>query len=507
MRIAILLAVALVDAASAATPCESLASLKLSGATIAAQLLPPGDFPLPAGRSIRNLPAFCRVAGVLKPTPDSDIHFEVWLPAGNWNGRFEGIGNGGFAGSISLTNLGAALQRGSAAAATDTGHTGGSTDASWALGHPQKVADFGYRAIHLTAETAKSLIAAFYGEGPRHSYFASCSNGGRQALMEAQRYPADYDGIVSGAPAYYWTHLMTGAADLAQRYAADPAAYIPPAKVAAIETAVLAACDQLDGVRDGVVGDPTKCHFDPAALLCKGADSDTCLTAPQLALVRHVLEGSRDSQGRQVQPAFSPGGETGTGGWVTWITGEKLNQANAVAYGTQFFRNMVYEDASWAVSGFNVDRDLKAADDKLAGTLNATDPDLARFQARGGKLILYHGWNDPAIPARGSIDYFQSMIAKMGAGTAGGFARLYMVPGMQHCSGGPGATAFDAMLPDIERWVESGTAPGTVVATKFKTEGNRASGVLRTRPLCPYPQTARWNGKTNPDDAASFTCR
>lgn len=507
MRIAILLAIALVDAASAATPCESLTALKLSGATLTAQLVPPGDFSLPAGRSIRNLPAFCRVAGVLKPAPDSDIHFEVWLPAEKWNGRLEGIGNGGFAGSISLAGLGAAVQRGSAAAATDTGHTGGGTDASWALGHPQKVADFGYRAIHLTAETAKSLIAAFYGEGPRHSYFDACSNGGRQALMEAQRYPADYDGIVSGAPAYHWTHLMTAAADLAQRYAADPAAYIPPAKVAAIATAVVAACDLLDGVKDGVVGDPTKCHFDPAALLCKGADSDSCLTAPQVAVVRHVLEGSRDSQGRQVEPGFSPGGETGAGGWVVWITGEKLNQANAVAYGTQFFRNMVYEDAAWAVGGFNVNRGIRAADDKLAAVLNATDPDLARFQARGGKLILYHGWNDPAIPAQGSIDYFQKMVAKMGAPAAGGFARLYLVPGMQHCSGGPGATAFDAMLPDIERWVESGTAPGTVIATKFKTEGNRASGILRTRPLCVYPQTAHWDGKGNPDEAASFTCQ
>jgi feruloyl esterase len=506
MRCTLILAM-LPWALAAATPCDSLGSLKLPNTTFAAQLVPAGDFPLPGGRSIRNLPAFCRVSGVLKPTPDSDIRFEIWLPAEKWSGRFEGIGNGGFAGSISLPALGAAVQRGSAAASTDTGHTGGSTDATWALGHPQKVADFGYRAIHLTAETAKRAIEAFYGDGPRHSYFDACSNGGRQALMEAQRYPDDYDGIVSGAPAYYWTHLMTGAADLAGRYAADAAAYIPPAKIATIENAVLAACDTLDGIPDGVIGDPTQCHFDPAPLLCKGADSDLCLTAPQLAVVRHVFEGSRDSKGHQVEPGMSPGGATGPSGWVAWITGEKPNQANAVAYGTQFFRNMVYEDASWTVRGFDVDRGVKAADDKLAGTLNATDPDLARFQARGGKLILYHGWNDPAIPAQGTIDYYQSVAARIGARNANEFLRLYMVPGMQHCGGGPGATAFDAMLPDIERWVESGAAPGAVIATKYKSEGNRASGVLRTRPLCPYPQTAHWDGHGSPDNAASFTCQ
>jgi feruloyl esterase len=489
---------------AAATPCESLT---LRNTAVTAQLVAAGDFPLPGRRAVRNLPAFCRVTGVLKPTPDSDIHFEVWLPAEKWSGRFEGIGNGGFAGSLSPAALGAAVLRGSAAAATDTGHTGAATDASWALGHPQKVTDFGYRAIHLTAEAAKSLIVAFYGDGPRHSYFDACSNGGRQALMEAQRYPADYDGIVAGAPAYQWTHLMTGSAELAQLYAADPASYIPPAKVATLETAVLAACDLLDGVKDGVISDPPKCRFDPVPLLCKGADSDSCLTAPQLAVVRHLFAGSRDSQGRQIEPGYSPGGENGPAGWIAWITGRRPNEAEGIAYGTQFYRNMVYEDAAWTPLHFNVGRGVQSADDKLAAILNATNPDLSQFQARGGKLIIYHGWNDPAIPAQGAIDYYQSVVAKMGARETASFVRLYMVPGMQHCSGGPGATAFDAMLPDIERWVETAAAPGAVMATKFKTEGNRASGVLRTRPLCPYPQTAQFDGKGNPDEAASFTCK
>jgi hypothetical protein len=500
----------LVQTAIAATPCESLASQKLPSITLAATLIPAGAYKQPNGRGMPNLPAFCRVSGVIKPSDDSDIHFEVWMPAENWSGRFEGIGNGGYAGSISPGALAAAISRGSAAAATDTGHNGGATAADWALGHPQKVIDFGYRAIHLTAESAKVLIAAFYGNGPRHSYFDSCSNGGRQALMEAQRYPEDYDGIVAGAPAYYWTHLLTGAAWLAQSAQAHPDEFIPPAKVAMLQDAVLAACDLIDGVRDGVLNDPTKCKFDPGTLLCKSGDAADCLTALQVDLVRHVYGGTRDSAGHSIVPGFYPGGESGPGGWSTWITGVRQGAAEGVSYGSQFYRNMVFEDANWSNgpgSAWTVDSGVKAADAKLASTLNATAADLAKFQARGGKLILFHGWNDPAIPAQFSIDYYNSVVSKMGAKKAAAFTRLYMVPGMQHCAGGPGATSFDDMLPQIEKWVEDNQPPGTVVATKFKTEGNRASGVLRTRPLCSYPQSAQWDGKGNPDDAASFTCK
>jgi len=494
----------------AATPCGSLTSLQLPSTSLSSMLVPAGEFKLSNGRSIPNLPAFCRIAGVIRPSSDSEIHFEVWLPADNWTGRFEGIANGGYAGSISTGALAAAINRGSAAAATDTGHMAAANDSTWALGHPQKVIDFGYRAIHLTAENAKALIAAFYGNGPRHSYFDGCSNGGRQALIEAQRYPGDYDGIVAGAPAYYWTHLLTGGAWLAQDLPTHPDQFIPPAKIAVLQNAVLAACDLLDGVRDGVLNDPTKCKFDPGTLLCKSGDAADCLTAPQVALVRHIYGGTRDSSGHLLLPGFYPGGESGPGGWTSWITGTQPGAAEGVIYGSGFYRNMVYEDANWpgeATRPWSIDAAIKAADSKLAATLNATANDLGSFQARGGKLILYHGWNDPAIPVQGTIDYYDSVNARMGAKKAESFTRLYIVPGMQHCAGGPGATSFDNMLPQIEKWVEDNQAPGAVIAARFNTDGNRSSGISRTRPLCAYPQSAQWDGKGNSDDAASFTCK
>ena len=270
-----------VTPASAGT-CSDLAKLTIKDTTITtADAVSAGAFTPPEGPAIQDMPAFCRVAGVIKPTGDSNIQFEVWMPSSGWNGKFQGIGNGGFAGSIGYATMAGAVKHGYATASTDTGHHAGGVDASWALGHPEKIADFGYRAIHETADKAKAIIRAFYGDGPKRSYFSSCSNGGRQALMEAQRYPADYDGIIAGAPAYYWTHLLTAAIWDMQATLADPASYIPPTKIPAIEAATLEACDALDGVKDGVIDNPVQCHFDPSKLLCKDADSDACLTGPQ----------------------------------------------------------------------------------------------------------------------------------------------------------------------------------------------------------------------------------
>ena len=261
----------------AAATCDSLASLKLANTHIAVSqaveagaFTPPGAPPNgPALATYKALPAFCRVAGSIKPSSDSDIQFEVWLPASGWNGKFEGVGNGGFAGAIGYAGLAASVSRGYVAASTDTGHRAGGTDATWALGHPEKVADFGYRAIHETTVQGKAIAKAFYGEGPKRSYFNSCSNGGRQALMEAQRYPADYDGIIAGAPANYWTHLLANAIWVVQSTMADSASYIPASKLPAIESAALAACDANDGVKDGIIDSPNLCQFKPAALLCK----------------------------------------------------------------------------------------------------------------------------------------------------------------------------------------------------------------------------------------------
>jgi Tannase and feruloyl esterase len=495
--------------AYAAPTCESLASLALPHTSItAAELHPAGDLSFPGGGNQRNLPAFCRVTGSIKPSADSDIRFEVWLPATGWNGKFQGVGNGGFAGSIGFGGLADAVRHNYASASTDTGHSGGGTSATWALLHPEKIIDFGYRAIHETAVTAKAIIERFYGDAPRWSYFNSCSNGGRQALMEAQRYPGDYNGIIAGAPANDWTHLFVESAYNIKATLNLPADYIPAAKLPAIQAAALEACDGIDRVKDGVIEDPRQCHFDPSALLCKGAESNSCLTAPQLDALRKLYAGARNSKGEQIFPGYSPGGEADLAGWTSWITGPAPERSTMFAFGTQFFMNMVFDDPNWQYHSFDVDRDMKVTDDKLAKVLNATDPDLGAFRARGGKLIVYHGWADAAIPALNAIRYVDSVDAKMGTKDADGFLRLYMVPGMQHCGGGSGTTSFgqsgtpagdrfhdlDAAL---ESWVEQGQAPAQIIAARPPS---------RTRPLCPYPTIASWKGSGSTDDAANFAC-
>jgi feruloyl esterase len=496
--------------------CESLAKLALPATTIAsAQSVPAGPMTMPQGPPV-DVPAFCRVAGSVKPSLDSDIQFEVWLPASGWNGRFKGNGNGGFAGSLSPRALAQAVAKGYATASTDTGHRGEATDASWAVGHPEKIVDFGYRAIHEMTVAGKAIAAAFYARPVQRAYFHSCSNGGRQALMEAQRFPEDYDGIIAGAPANDFTHLLAQAVWNRLATEADPAAYIPASKVPAIEAATLAQCDAKDGVEDGVVDDPSACAFRPAALLCKGADSDACLSAAQVGAVEKLLAGPRATT-VSVHPGLVAGGATGPGGWPLWITGPEAGKSLIGTFGTQFFRNMVFADPSWDFRSFQLERDTRAADEKLARTLNSTDPDLAAFRRRGGKLIVWHGWSDPGISPLNAIRYYEAVQAKMGAREADAFVRLFMLPGVQHCDGGPGPTGFygaGALKSDpqhdvnlaIERWVEEGVAPAQIVATKFKTAAEPASGVAGTRPLCPYPQVARYKGTAGTDEAGNFTC-
>jgi len=500
-----------------AAPCESLLKLSIPHGTVStAEARPAGAFTPPAGRAINGLPAFCRVAGTLKPSSDSDIRFEVWLPAEGWNGKFQGVGNGGYAGSISYAGLADAVRNGYATASTDTGHEDATGSAEWALKHPEKVTDFGYRAIHETAVTAKSVISTFYGAGPKKSYFNSCSNGGRQALMEAQRYPADYDGIIAGAPANYWTHLLSAAAFETKTMLSEPESYIPPAKLPAIQAAVLAQCDAIDGVKDGVIENPLACHFDPAVLQCHGPETNACLTVHQVATLKTVYDGLKNSKGETLMPGLSPGGEAEQGGWGSWVTGPEPTKSQMYAYGTQFFKNIVYNDPAWAFKNFDVDRDVKAADEREAKYLNSTDPDLSAFQKRGGKLILYHGWADAAIPAVNAINYYDSVNKKMGADKAAGFVRLYMVPGMQHCAGGSGATSFGQLgTPDgdrfhsvdaaLEAWVEQGSAPAEIIAAKRKSNDPK-SEIVRTHPLCPWPQVAKYKGTGSTDDAANFTC-
>src|SRR5436309_2712671 len=523
----VLTGAALAPAVRAATPtCESLAPLTLAkGKVMSAETVAAGAFTPPANlapwlggdpSAYKKLPAFCRVLAVARPSADSEIKIEVWMPASGWNGRFRGQGNGGFAGEIDYGSLAAAVGDGYASAGTDTGHSASGIDARWALGHPEKVIDFGYRAIHEMTQTAKAMILAFYGKSPQHSYFGGCSNGGRQALMEAQRFPEDYDGILAGAPANFFTHLLTKALADAQATTLDPASYIPSSKLPAIARAVNAACDAQDGVTDGILNDPRQCHFDRGTMLCKEGESGKCLTAGQVTTLKKLYEGPDDAKGRKIFPGYVPGAEEGPGGWETWITGPAPGKSLLFAFSGGYFSNFVYGKADWNYKDASVNEAMKAADEKTAKMLNATDPNLKAFKARGGKLILYHGWNDAAISALNTINYYNDVVRKMGARKSEAFARLYMMPGMQHCSGGPGTDSFGQGVADardaqhnvetaLEQWVEKAIAPNVIVATKYQGRG-ASTGVKMTRPLCPYPKIAKYKGTGDTNDAGNFVC-
>jgi feruloyl esterase len=464
----------------------------------------------------KSMPAFCRVAVTAKPSSDSDIKIQVWLPASGWNGKLLGIDNGGFAGLIDEMQMANAVKHGYAATATDTGHTGSPVDAAWAIGHPEKVIDFGHRGIHEMTSVAKTIAQTYYSKAAQHSYFAGCSDGGREALMEAQRYPEDYDGILAGAPANNWTPLLTTAAYDTQALTLDPASFIPQSKITTIAAAVSSACDEIDGVRDGILNDPRHCHFDPATIQCKAEDSDKCLTAPQVTALKKLYAGTPDAAGNIVFPGYLPGSETGEGGWGMWITGPAPAKSLMAFFGNGFFSGFVYEKADWDYKTFSVDAGLKAANDKTAQALNATDPNLKAFQQRGGKLIVYHGWNDPAISALNTVNYYDAMTKSMGKKDVDSFVRLYMVPGMQHCEGGPGPDSFGqvgelefensshSVDAALEEWVEKGTSPGSIVASKY--EGNDRAHAKMTRPLCAYPQAAKYKGSGDTNDAGNFAC-
>jgi feruloyl esterase len=449
----------------------------------------------------------------MTPTSDSYIRFEVWLPENDWNGKYLGVGNGGFAGSIGYSAMANNVNNGYATAASDTGHQAEGADASWAFRHPEKVIDFGYRALHLTTVNAKALITSFYGKPVAHSYFASCSDGGREALMEAQRFPADFNGILAGAPANNWTHLITAAVAGAQALI-SPTGYISSLKLPAIHKAALAACDAQDGVKDGVINNPTHCHFDPSVLLCKGPESVTCLIQPQIQSLTTLYTGAKDSHGKAVFPGFMPGSEDG---WAQWVVGFAPGGSFMSAYVENYFRYMVFDDPHWNVLTASIDESLRRAQEKTAKALNATDPDLQPFQSRGGKLILYHGWNDQAISPLNTIHYYQEIQKTMTPSSVSQFVRLYMVPGMQHCAAGPGPNTFGQFGPAqdhdpgkniyfaLENWVEGNQPPGQIIATKYAGD-NPANKAVMTRPLCPYPEIAQYKNSGSTTDASNFTC-
>jgi hypothetical protein len=514
----IVLAFLLVFASSApalhADSCTAIKDLKLPDTTITrAEHVASGDLEGPGiDKPLHDLPPFCRVVGVLRPTADSVIRFEVWLPQKDWNSRFLGVGTGGFAGSIGYQSLAVNLRRGFATAGSDAGHQGESEDASWAFGHPEKIKDFGWRAVHMTTERAKEVVKAYYGKTAAKAYFDSCSDGGREALMEAERFPEDYDGILAGAPANNWTRLVSAGIDITQKTAGDPRAYISTMKLPAIERASLAACDALDGVKDGIISDPAKCHFDPAVLLCKAEDSLDCLTQPQVDSLKTFYAGGVDGHGKSILPGYSMGDESGA--WREWVLGQGPGAGAGVQYVQNYFRYMVTGDTKWNILTADVDASLAAANKETATALNSTSPDLSPFAARGGKLIMYHGWNDPAISPWNSIAYYESVQKTMGAEKTESFMRLYMAPGMEHCAGGPGPSAFGQLgIPTtsgpkygvfdaLVGWVEKNVPVGDVIATKYTSDNK----VMMTRPLCPYPAIAKYKGTGDTNDAANFAC-
>jgi hypothetical protein len=504
-------------ASGAKASCEDLATFPLTDGKITSAVAISENSAIPLSLLPVSMVApvgFCRVAATLMPSSDSAIMAEVWLPdPAKWNGKFLGSGNGGFGGSVSgpALDMRMALAKGYATAGDDLGHeiTAVVVDGTWVIGHPEKVKDFAYRADHVTAEFAKALIAAYYGRPPQFSYFRGCSNGGHEALMEAERYPADYDGIIAGAPANSWTHIMAGFLWNETALFGKPESQIPQGKLAVIQDAVLAQCDTLDGVKDGIINDPAMCHFDPAVLLCKSGDAPNCLTPPQLDALRKIYDGPVNPRtGKSIYPGFPPGSEGLPQNWDFWITGPKAAQSQ---FGSQFFGGFVVADPKWDFRTFDFDRDVARTDAELGPVINSNNPDLKAFAARGGKLILFQGWADAAITPWGTIQYYRDIQQKMHPDQAQRFVRLFMAPGMMHCAGGPGPNTFDAVAA-IEQWREKNQAPETLVAARYANPAAALTGKplgepLSTRPLCAYPKVAHWIGKGSPDEAQNYVCR
>ena len=522
-----LLAAALLCATSAnlaraatAADCAGLSQLKLPGTTLQAAVeqgpvftppSPPGASmagqatPAPTAQRMppnplySNLPPFCRVQGAIHPAPGSDIRFEAWLPLSDWNGKFQGTGNGGYNGAIVYTALATGLLQHYATANTDMGHVATTPDPGrWALHHPGRVVDEGYRAQHETALKAKAIVQAFYGNKPSHSYFVGCSAGGWEALTEAHRYPHDYDGIIAGAPASQVVHLH---AEQIWGYLA--ARQLPTSKLDLIANAVLERCDARDGLKDGLISDPVGCDFQPAQLACKaGQDPAGCLLPAEVSALQKLYDGAHFADGTPVYPGWPRGFEPALA---------MAASDGVAALGSSTFRDMVYDNPDWDYHTIDYDRDVKAADAKIGEAMNDGSPDLAAFRKAGGKLILWHGWSDPLISALHTVGYYDQLAKHFAApgddaatavAKVSDFARLFLAPGVYHCGGGPGPGALES-VEALESWVERGMAPESIRAS-HRTSGGK---VDRTRPVCAVPHRAVYDGKGDVNDAASFSCK
>jgi feruloyl esterase len=527
--------------AAGASTCTSLASLILPETTVtAAQDITTGTF---GGQS--GLPPFCRVTATLAPTPGSSISIEVWMPASAWNGRFEGVGGGGYQGLIRYDEMAPALQQGYAIANTDEG-TGASgcsplfcgdagnegNPIAVAFGEPaaastglfgqsERIKDFGYRAIHLMTVRSKEIVNAYYKRQADHAYFSGCSTGGQNALMEAQRYPDDYDGIVAGAPANDRVNLHSLVVWDWQAAHAKPDSFVQPAQMTLVNNAVLAQCGGKDGglASDPFLTDPRACHFDPSVLQCTGSNSPpACLNPDQVTVIKKYYDGpSNPRTGQLIYPGNARGSEAATYTALGLILNEALPEPSfdGLFYWV-FGANFGNPASKVNYQNFNFDRDLAITNEALAGELNATSIELGGFKKHGGKLIMFHGWADPLIPSQGSIDYF-SAVARSETRTHDYF-RLFMAPGTWHCGSGPGPNVFGGVLNQggpndadhnilsaLVRWVEEGQAPERVIATKFVNDVP-AQGIVMQRPLCVFPKIAEYKGSGDTADAESFVC-
>jgi feruloyl esterase len=429
----------------------------------------------------------CKVSVTAKPTADSDIRLELWIPQGAaWNGKFVQLGNGGFAGSIPVIQFGRLARAGYAVSGTDDGHQDPvATNASWALGHPEKVIDFGWRAVKETTDASKALIAANKGKITK-AYFVGCSDGGREALMTAQRYPNDFDGIVAGAPANYMSQLF-GLSAAQQQTMARPGGYLGAPQRELLQKTALTECGG-----DAFIRDPMSCHFDPGKLACKAGQTDSCLTAPQVASAKAFYEGRKDKSGKVVFPGYSPGAEAVPGSWNAWITGptaETNQKAAGPSFSSNAFKYFGFSDPNFDYLKMDMGAQFEGARRKMAAVLDAPDPNLSAFKKHGGKLIQYHGWNDPAIPPRSSVVYYEDVRKTMG--DTSDFYKMYLVPGMLHCGGGVGPANVD-WVAQLDAWVTTGKAPGDVTAMGGQ---GQAPGGPPSQVLCPFPAVAKKTGE------------
>lgn len=509
-----------------AANCSDMLNLQLANTTITlAQTYPAGS--VVSGSTVAPVD-LCRVAGTVKPGPQSNVHFEVWIPTdGSWNGKYEQIGNGGFAGSISTSGIANGVSRGYATAATDDGTSGPPSGAPAFINNPDVLLDYGYRAIKATTDDSKAVLVALTGLVPSHSYFVGCSDGGREALQEAQRYPDDFDGIIVGSPVndqvgeFGSSYLYNMQTTLnGPQTNGVPDAYIPTSQLPLLSNAALAQCGGTDGglASDGFLSDPRQCRFDPAVLRCQpGQAAGTCLTNAQVTAARKIYYGPHDPQGNLLFPGYEPGGEAASGDWTSWISGSApATPGSQYTLGYGFGCDLMQNTTSCDYLNIDLVQQDETARQTLQPILSAVNPNLQPFKAHGGKLIQYAGWADTAIAPENGLNYYRKVVDTIGS--TRDFYRVFMVPGMAHCSGGAGPNAFgngtsngpviDAqhdILKALESWVEQGVAPKQIIATHY-VNNSASQGVQFQRPLCPYPERPEYNGAGDPNAATSFSC-